>query len=236
MSKFTLRDAATAIAGLTEMQGNILQAIQQLAANGNHAAAPAPANLARLVPVSVVAPQGPPIVTRDERHRADVAASVQQQTSDANRLGNVNVEDVTIDDGNRQIPEDKTDREGPCWASNTLQTPNGLFPARKRKKNPRTGNLEIVNYDVSAANRAHFMAMASGRQFGLEVTLGVPDGKGGEKIARFPALCTLSAKQFQSYDHGLYGRIESIDIVLPDGSEYMLSGQVNMQLKKRKFS
>jgi hypothetical protein len=224
MSKFTLRDAQTAIAGLADTQNNILAAIQALA-NG-HAAAPTPppvqnANLVAPIPGAAVGPH-----TR-----------VEQQVALANRTGTMTAkQEIPADDDAelRQIPEDKPDREGPAWATGVLNNKHGLFPRMKRAKNTRTGALEIVRYPVAPPDRSHFMANASGRPFGLTITLSVPDGKGGEQIAQFPAVVNLTAKEFSSYDHGLYGQIQSVDIVLPDGSEFTLAGQMNLQLKKRK--
>src|SRR4051812_11268313 len=107
MSKFTLRDAQTAISGLADGQAALLAAIQNLAQqNGSHP-------LSNAVSANLVAPVGQPIITRDERHSADVTASVQQ----ANANGHLNLDDVSIDNENRQIPEDNPHKEGPCWAT-----------------------------------------------------------------------------------------------------------------------
>lgn len=216
MSKFTLRDAQQGIESLQQSQTQILDLLRAMAPAGHSAPVQATVPNSAASTAAVVRPI--PGEAKPEAESIRVQASIAANTTS---------------DSDEPLPVDRPDREGPCWASNTLRTKHGLFPQRKRRKNGRTGELEIVNYDVSPANRAHFMHAAAQREFGIVVTLNVPDGKGGETTVQYPAVCALASKQYSSFDHGLYGQVKSVNVTLPDGSEFVLSGQVTLSLKKR---
>lgn len=220
----------TKMARSDSVQESILAALQGLMGQPQTQPANAPVNartgtLPNILPVnhSTVATEAP--VRGNFLTQPELAARAATQTG------------VHADEGDeyliQPLPTDDPNAKGPVWSSKTLRNKWGTFPAHHRRQDPQTKRLETVRYDCSPADRSNFMAATNGRQFGFEATLAIPAGDGTEKIVRFPAVCSLEAKQFSSFNHGLYGQVKTLILTLPDGSEYVLDGQVNLQLKKR---
>lgn len=86
---------------------------------------------------------------------------------------------------------------------------------------------------VRPADRLAFMQSASKVQWGVNVSATVHDKQGKPQSTTFPAIAQMGAKRFSSGNHGLYGQVTGIRIVLQDGSEYELTGNVSLLLKKR---
>jgi hypothetical protein len=234
MPRFNAQAAVAALESKFDQQGQALSSLVSMMerltgqpatnANGSAARTP-PANLPEILPINaaVVATERP--TKGNFLTQPELAARAAMHTG----IHDEGDSDFVAE----PVPADNPNVKGPVWSSKVLRNKYGTFPAHHRRQNPQTKKLETTRYDVSPADRSNFMAQTQGRQFGIEATIAVPDGNGGEKIVRFPAVCNLTQKQFSSYDHGLYGKVESLVLTLPDGSEYVLDGQVNLQLSKR---
>jgi len=92
---------------------------------------------------------------------------------------------------------------------------------------------KLKSYKCNPNDRKAFMETTRDTTFGMALSLSTFDKQGNEKTVDFPAVATLTGKQFSSGNHGIYGRVDSVRVVLANGDEYILSGQVNLQLQKR---
>ena len=86
-------------------------------------------------------------------------------------------------------------------------------------------------FGVKPKDRKRFMEMA--RKLDFIPVLEMAQSGSDKRIRFTPNSGTVTTKGFSSGNHGLYGQV-SYSVTLPSGEEYVLAGQVQLTLSRRK--
>ena len=157
---------------------------------------------------------------------AAVAGNVRQMADDESNI-------VSRGNGRKAVIVDVDDDGDIAAAGDNVLSANTTAEGWRFPATYRDAKGKLKTFKVNPNDRKAFMQATAETTFGVTITSTTYDRKGNEQTAEFPAVAALTHKQFSSGNHGIYGRIESSRIVLIDGDEYILTGQVNMQLAKR---